>query len=67
MGMLEEMARKGMLDARLVKLLGSRFNEISALVHEAEVTAERDYQEFTNRRTKYLTFDKLDVKTIPIN
>ncbi len=53
---LNEMVKKGLLDARLVGLLSSKFDEISTLVLEAESSASRDYQEFVDRRTRYLEF-----------
>jgi HD-GYP domain-containing protein (c-di-GMP phosphodiesterase class II) len=53
---ISEMAKKGLLDERLVGLLTSRFDEISALVLEAENLVGREYQEFIDRRTRYLEF-----------
>ena len=56
MDVMNDMARKGMLDTRLVRLLGSRVSEISALMAAAEFSATQEYQEFIDRRTRYLDF-----------
>jgi len=56
MDVMNDMARKGLLDARLIKLLGSRVHEINALMAEAEFSASRDYHEFIDRRTRYMDF-----------
>jgi len=58
MGILNDMTRKGMLDAGLVGLLGSRFSDITALVQASENGAAQDYQEFVDRRTKFFEFVK---------
>jgi HD-GYP domain-containing protein (c-di-GMP phosphodiesterase class II) len=64
MNTLIEMAQKGMLDARLVKLLGSRFEEICALVLQTERSAAQDYQKFVDRRTRFLEFVEPDTKRL---
>ena len=58
MDVMYDMARKGLLDTRLIKLLGSRIDEISASMAAAELVATRDYQEFIDRRSRYLDFAK---------
>ena len=56
MDVMYDLARKGLLDARLIKLLGGRFDEVNAVVAAAELRATHDYQEFIDRRSKYLDF-----------
>ena len=58
MDIMYDLASTGKLDARLIKLLGGRFDEISALVAAAEVNAAQDYQQFVDRRTRYQDFIK---------
>ncbi|HEY3310871.1 MAG TPA: HD domain-containing phosphohydrolase [Anaerolineales bacterium] len=54
MGVLTSQANRNKLDARLVKLLGTRFEEISELVLRAESVAMEDYRSFAERRNKFI-------------
>lgn len=53
MAVMKDMAQRELLDARLVTLLGSRFEEISELVLKAENQAAQEYQQFVERRTRF--------------
>lgn len=56
MDVMNDLTRKGQLDARLTRLLGTRFEEISAMMAATEFKATQEYQEFTDRRTRFLNF-----------
>lgn len=54
MEVMNDLAHRGLLDARLVQLLGSQFDVISARLLETERGAGHEYERFVERRGKYL-------------